>query len=299
MLTFCVVVVYGGLLLVDSTRSGSGAFKAGSYVLLMKIAREFGKDTTRVNAGFVRLQRAAVSITSVKRVLDQQECLLRTSSRTSESLSQLVDPQRRLLQNNCIELNAVRYIAPADIHGTDPMDTFCMKPGQTAVVPLHRVVRVTGLSEGSRMTFMALLARVLQPTSGQVLIPMDAWAVMLPPVPFSQPNLSVHQSLEDIGAPESIVDAIACALDLDPKAQLNRLPPGELQILAIARALLRDPAMLVLVRPLAFVAPQRRRRAHLLLRAWQAGGSKRLVHWLMGTPAPETCTCMNTEGERT
>jgi len=58
---------------------------------------------------------------------------------------------------------------------------------------------------------------------------------------------------------------------------VEELTPGEAQVLSIARAILRDPAVLVLIRPLAYVVPRQRALFRQLLRIWQMGGMPQIM----------------------
>jgi hypothetical protein len=175
---------------------------------------------------------------------------------------------------------------PDECYGVEPLGPLRMNPGEICSIPLGRVVRVSGANEGTMYTFMALVARVVRPTDGigQVLGPMDAWAVMLPSMPYASPPVEVCEALQIAGAPKSLAEAFAFALGLPMGDLTDRLPPGQQQILALARAMLRDPAVLVLVRPFAFVRPHHRSKVQALLRMWQEGGTAQIVSWLMGKP---------------
>eukprot|EP00929_Paragymnodinium_shiwhaense_P078750 TRINITY_DN40845_c0_g1_i1.p1 TRINITY_DN40845_c0_g1~~TRINITY_DN40845_c0_g1_i1.p1 ORF type:complete len:1001 (-),score=89.56 TRINITY_DN40845_c0_g1_i1:130-3132(-) len=269
---YCVIGVYGALLLVDCKRAGNDDFQVGNYVLLLRISKGFEMYTTKINTSLVKLQRAVVSIRRVKAILDKREDVSDIEPQTSLNAS-----HRQL-----IEMRDVRYLPPNKVHGADPMELFFMKRGTSITVPLQRIVRIRAPTEGARTTFMALVSRVLEPTSGTIDIPMDACTIMLPAVPFRQNQLTVVESLCDTGAPTDISEAFARVLELNPLVKVQRLAPGEVQALALAQAMLRDPAKLVLVRPLAFVARSQRRNLQFLLRVWQQGGSERIVQWLRG-----------------
>jgi len=75
---------------------------------------------------------------------------------------------------------------------------------------------------------------------------------------------------------------------------VETLAPGDLQLLAIARAMLRDPEVLVLIRPFAYIASKHRPRLAELLRAWQTGGAERIVECLL----KQQGKCLNVLEER-
>merc|ERR1711862_108542 len=99
-------------------------------------------------------------------------------------------------------------------------------------------------------------------------------------------NMTVREALGLAHMPVLVADRLSAVLGRRPSAWTNRLGAGGAQVITIARTLLRDPAVLVLVRPLAFVVPEERARLRQLLRLWQEGGAARIVQWLTPESAP-------------
>merc|ERR1719468_228489 len=160
-----------------------------------------------------------------------------------------------------------------------------MLKGKVVKIPLFKVVRITGPSEGLRLTFMALVAKVMQPLQGEVRCSPSAWSIMLPPEALgAPPAMKVQEAMALGGNPEHFTSRFATALGLTPSDNVEELTPGELQVLSIARALLRDPAVLVLIRPFAYMVPRQREFFQQLLRIWQMGGM------------PEVMDCFNQQG---
>mmetsp|Transcript_112598 Transcript_112598/g.223848 ORF Transcript_112598/g.223848 Transcript_112598/m.223848 type:complete len:1069 (-) Transcript_112598:50-3256(-) len=275
--------------LVVEKRASDDTFKAGSFVVLLKLTKSYGKYLAKLCNSFVKLQKATVSIDSVKDLLNMP-----THRSFKDSGSHCCHSSHNEVgcHDDCIELRDVRW-EPLD---EDPLSINFMKPlhqpmtnmkplqmlkGRVVKIALNKVVRVTGPSEGMRLTFMALVAKVLRPQQGQVCCSPKAWAVMLPPeAPGAPPGMTVQEAMALGGMPEHLVSRFASALGLAPSDTVDELTPGEKQVLSVARALLRDPAVLVLVRPLAHVVPQQRAGFRRLLRIWQAGGMQQITDWV-------------------
>ena len=90
--------------------------------------------------------------------------------------------------------------------------------------------------------------------AGVVSCPLTKWTVLMPAVPLgSPPGSMVLDALKLVGAPELVALRMARILGLDPESDCDRLAPGEMNALALGRALLRDPEILVFSAPFAFV----------------------------------------------
>lgn len=276
-IAYCLALVWGSCRLVRYEKADNDHFLVGDLALLLKIYSEFGKYLTRLLESVVLLQRSAVAISQVSELLNE------TEHRSLQNDDDLMDPPASMQPaEDRVELQSVAFHVPGTALGAGPMGPLRMRPGSIAAVPLRRLVRVAGAAEEARMTFMALLAGVLQPSEGRVLCPESVWVIMLSPSVVGPPGTTVLEELEGTGTPEKTAASLARVLGLDPSMNTARLAPGHLQVLALARALLRDPELLVAVRPLALVDGPRRARLRALLRLWQAGGAGRLVRWLGG-----------------
>ena len=67
------------------------------------------------------------------------------------------------------------------------------------------------------------------------------------------------------------------ALSLCPDAPVESLTLGESQMLAIGRALLRNPQVLVAIRPMDVLTEGNKVLVGTLLRAWLKGGSRAVM----------------------
>eukprot|EP00811_Abedinium_folium_P019533 NODE_2847_length_2132_cov_8.618454.p1 GENE.NODE_2847_length_2132_cov_8.618454~~NODE_2847_length_2132_cov_8.618454.p1 ORF type:complete len:595 (+),score=191.84 NODE_2847_length_2132_cov_8.618454:83-1786(+) len=270
---YVIVLVMGASKLVVSRREGSNAFKAGSFMLLLKLSLGFGGSLSKLNGSIIKLQRSAVSIQRLMGLLNIDE------HKSLRDLSE-EDAVIESVSTDSIELDGVSFALPKDRLGDEHLGSLRMISEAVFSVPLNNVIRVTGGDEGVMLTFMALIAGVVQPTEGSLTCPKDLRKVMLPPVTMEVPGMTVSQALQLVDADAHIAHRLARALRLDPERMTNRLAPGQLQVLTLLRTLLRDPSLLALARPFAFVVPADRERLRLLLRMWQRGGMAQILHWL-------------------
>jgi ABC-type nitrate/sulfonate/bicarbonate transport system ATPase subunit len=129
----------------------------------------------------------------------------------------------------------------------------------TAQVGERRVVALAGRSGSGKSTLCHLVAGVLRPTSGRLLVggrpaeEVDDWQVRA----FLPQRLAVADELtvvENIALPllvrgrDPAIDHVLRDLDLDGVAQrpATQISLGEQQRVALARALVLDPALIVL-----------------------------------------------------
>eukprot|EP00811_Abedinium_folium_P005135 NODE_1472_length_2464_cov_9.893881.p1 GENE.NODE_1472_length_2464_cov_9.893881~~NODE_1472_length_2464_cov_9.893881.p1 ORF type:complete len:788 (+),score=185.81 NODE_1472_length_2464_cov_9.893881:165-2366(+) len=274
---YVLMLYIGASQLIDSRRDDNKIFLAGSFVMLLKLSKGFGTHLTRVNTSVVKFMRGAVSIAHVSKLLNISE---------HKSLREFATVIAEPLDLHAVVFSKVRFLQPHALQGTEPMGPLRMFAGTALRVPLGSFVRVFGASEGIQMTFMGLVAGIVHPTEGVVSSPNSIRKVMLTPIPIGCPYMTVSEALQTVGAPEHVADRLARVLNLRPSMTTNRLPPGDAQKLAIARVLLRNPQLIALVRPFAFVLPQDRPRLQALLRVWQHGGADLIVRWLSDDAPP-------------
>lgn len=74
-----------------------------------------------------------------------------------------------------------------------------------------------------------------------------------------------------------MAEEFAQLFQLDPQTKLSDLQVGQRQSIAIVLAMFRNPEVLVLDRPLAFLTSRQRQKMLILLSLWQAGGIDALL----------------------
>lgn len=160
-----------------------------------------------------------------------------------------------------------------------------------------RVTGLVGPNGAGKTTLLLMLASLLQPDAGEIRIadvdpvaePQRARALLgwMPDTLGAWPALTVRETLVVTGKLYGMngVDAAARAevllreLDLEPLARsaARVLSRGQKQRLALGRALVHDPAVLLLDEPASGLDPQARVDLRLLLRRLAADGRSILV----------------------
>eukprot|EP00928_Gymnodinium_smaydae_P065296 TRINITY_DN48461_c0_g1_i1.p1 TRINITY_DN48461_c0_g1~~TRINITY_DN48461_c0_g1_i1.p1 ORF type:complete len:800 (+),score=150.43 TRINITY_DN48461_c0_g1_i1:214-2400(+) len=162
-------------------------------------------------------------------------------------------------------------------------------------VPLGRLVHMTASSEGVLTSTLGLMAGVVHVTQpdGEVCgripgvrVPYGLRCVMLAGghagLGATAPTVEDHLSFT--GAPSDLCAALARAAGLIPERETNVLGTGVAQVFALVRAMLIDPDVLCMIKPLALVPCDMQHRMRTLLRAWQSGGGLPHLAELLGVP---------------
>jgi ATP-binding cassette, subfamily C, bacterial CydD len=174
--------------------------------------------------------------------------------------------------------------------------------GVSFVVPAGETVALVGPSGSGKTTAANLLLRFLDPTGGRILVdgaPLatiapDAWRSRVAWVP-QRPTLFHGSVLENLrlGRPHATLDEVweaadkalarSFVADLPEGLETSlgesglRLSAGQARRIALARAFLRDPAVLVLDEPTAELDPETEERLLPALRALRRGRTTLLI----------------------
>merc|ERR1719491_1160377 len=77
---------------------------------------------------------------------------------------------------------------------------------------------------------------------------------------------------------EETLHLLANAFGLVPEQQISQLHPGQLKLISVLQAVLRDPEVLILPNPYALMPAVQRKRVAAMLRVWQScGGTQGLL----------------------
>ncbi|MEU6141751.1 sugar ABC transporter ATP-binding protein [Streptomyces sp. NPDC047081] len=121
---------------------------------------------------------------------------------------------------------------------------------------------LVGENGAGKSTLVRILSGALSPDAGAVRIGKDARIAVVSQELSLFPDLTVRENLFPLGPPRrfGLLDRAAMdraarpvlaelGLDVDPRTELGELPLADQQLTEIARALLRDPGLLILDEP--------------------------------------------------
>jgi hypothetical protein len=279
-ISYCLILLWGAFALYSSRVPGVHAvdMTEGEFVLLSKLFFSIGKYIGRLNLGLVNFLRGEVSLTQVESLLNIKG---RDRFAEADKLQARNECKEHQVPSDSIEISHAKF-TPDKLQGVGPFGKLSLS--SKVSFPLGSLVIVAGTDEAARLSFLAAIAGVISPEEGQVDVPLVAERVMVPPMPFSLAGqLTVAEAFALAGASLSDAQRLAHIFGLDPDQGSEHLPPGSMQLLAVGRALLHDPEVLVLPRPMAYVPAPTRTRIACLLRLWQGcGGVNSLLEYLRG-----------------
>jgi len=259
---------------------------------LIQVFDKFGKYMVKLEGSIISMQKAAVSIRRVSELLSLPE-----QKRLVDELKQAADGAAgaaaisgdqvaltEKLSEDHIILKDVQLNIPPTMDGFGPLSSLKAKTaGKETCLPLGKVIYIKGGSENQRLTFLTLLTQLITPVEGKVWVPKSEWSILLPADAIQLPDCTVKEDFLLTGANEDIACKLAQILGLDPDECHIRLPPGKSAMQALGRSLLRDPTVLVAVRPMSTASPDLRDKIMHLLLAWQlSGGARMLTSLLQG-----------------
>jgi len=270
---YTVILLWASLRLLHARAGLATNFEAGDCVLLIQLFDRFTRYLTKVSDSFVKIQRGAVSIRRVSQFLSLTECrsLFDLAAKDHE-VDHITDP---LAKDGWVELKDVAIKIPTrkDSHGFGPAVDIQQLPGKVLSIPLGKVIFVKGGTEAQHSTFLKLLAGLLRSEApGRVTFPAGQWCVLAPPIAVHITNRKVSDDFELAGASPDAAKALAEAMGLDPSEGLMRMAPGQASMQALGKSMLRDPTVLIAIRPIGSAPLEMREKIMHLLLAWQSSG---------------------------
>eukprot|EP00929_Paragymnodinium_shiwhaense_P084091 TRINITY_DN44946_c0_g1_i3.p1 TRINITY_DN44946_c0_g1~~TRINITY_DN44946_c0_g1_i3.p1 ORF type:complete len:1420 (-),score=271.01 TRINITY_DN44946_c0_g1_i3:124-4383(-) len=323
-ITYCGLLLFGTFALAEYQKYGIGSMEVGTFYALCKIYLVVGKYVGRLGSVFVSMQRAVVSLREIAALLNMPS--QRGRRREAVEWAELLTSEEALPRKaggceehrrcslkamempTCTELSeaagivfddGVCFFRPPHNKRGMLFGEFRLRRG--CALPLGRFVHVSAMNERVICSFLGMAAKIVHPMRldgsecvaglGDPVLraPHGLQMLMVPSVPTGigwSPSSSVMEHLAFAGAPKELCKRLAKCVGLEPKREMYSLSTGASQVLAIAKAILLDPDVLITCRPLALVPDGMRPRVAQLLRLWQAGGGLPYIASLFDLPPP-------------
>eukprot|EP00927_Polykrikos_kofoidii_P043770 TRINITY_DN37864_c0_g1_i1.p1 TRINITY_DN37864_c0_g1~~TRINITY_DN37864_c0_g1_i1.p1 ORF type:complete len:1459 (-),score=173.83 TRINITY_DN37864_c0_g1_i1:364-4392(-) len=314
------MLLFGVFAFIEHEVYGIGAMEVGTFYALCKIYIDVGKYARRLSGVFVSMEAAVVSLREISALLNQtDQQVQRHNARAwagfcqsyacteSGQVAAMSSTVRRSVQIVTKKLEASQITFEAGMCFLRPSDKKIgsifgeFRLTRACVIELGRFTCVHGSNERIVCSFLGLCAQVLHHTgptgelprisdednveeSPGVIIPYGLRMMMvstLPPVMCAAAP-TIMEQLSSTHASEALCTALVECVGLDPLCRTPNLSHGDAHVFSIAKALLTDPDVLCIFRPLALVPCDIRPRIAMLLRLWQRGGGIAAIAKLFG-----------------
>mmetsp|Transcript_9461 Transcript_9461/g.17360 ORF Transcript_9461/g.17360 Transcript_9461/m.17360 type:complete len:1001 (-) Transcript_9461:21-3023(-) len=265
-IAYMTIFIWGAFALTADRNNDkeTAQLTSGEYSVLLAIYSKTGSYLCKLNDSMVLLFRGQVSLYRVQKLLNE--------GASEFDPPDVVDPSK-------IELSNILY------ESEGYFGTVRMIPGKPLSFPLGSFVRLYGNNEKAILSFLAVMGKVATPSSGYVGVPGWCSVVMSGEMP-AQPTgcLTVQEEIKLVGAcDDTQAHRLARVFGLRPSDGSDDLLPGDAKSLDLLKMMLRDPDVLILARPFAFMPRAQRPQIVTLLRLWQrCGGAEALKEWMSG-----------------
>jgi len=293
--TYCLMLLFGTFALIEYRRFGIGAMEVGTLYALWKIYTNVGKYMGNLVGVSVKMQGAVVSVRRLSALLNMKD---QRSMRGHVKQWTDVGRDRQSIEKWWSEVGQERDIV-LQKGTTFVRPHHCKEGAQFAElmitkelrVPLGRVVLVSAGHEGILMSVLGLVAQVIQPEDdeGRVRVPQGVRCLMPPVVAVGSALMAetVGEELALTGVNPAFCEALAQAVGLDPRVGNTVLSIGQSQVLHIIKALLIDPDVMCLMRPMTLVPYELAPSMAMLLRVWQGCGGAPGLASVLGVQGPQ------------
>ncbi|CAK9115383.1 unnamed protein product [Durusdinium trenchii] len=276
-LAYISVLVLGAKSLLENRELGSSDFQSGDFVFQLKIFSSFGKYLVKIVQSFIKMYSASVGLQQFAEIMNWPE----------RSLSQSTKEGRVMHDVTTSEIIFETEAEDEDQGRALPLVPLSRVVRKALRIPLGRVVRVTSQRERYLLNFLYQVSELKAPRRGKVRRPQGVRITFIPAVALHTPHATVLEELKaDVEKHPEVLKRLLMMFEWDPDETLEELQAGQLQAIALILAMLSNPDVLVLDRPLAFLTTEQRQKILLLLSLWQEGGLEALLASLK--PKPES-----------
>lgn len=314
-LALALLIFFGGLQIINGHQLGSGFFFDMAAGMMPMTWMLLGTDSMMASMGMASGTALAAGTLAafalfVKRMLNPVRDLANQMGQASD----IAASARRMLDVLDLEEEQSGTGTLPPVEGAVDIDdvTFAYGEGPTVLhgISLHaepgQHIGIVGTSGAGKSTLMQLLVRLYSPTSGTVridghdltgissasvrsqvlLVTQEAQlfdGTVAENILFGRPGATEEQVVEAataVGADE-VISGLSDGYRTRVGERGSRLSVGERQIIALARAMLADPRVIVLDEAISSVDPDRQRLVFAAIRRLLEGRTAIVVaHWL-------------------
>lgn len=320
----CFMLLFGILALIDYRRFGVGTMEVGTYYALCKIYLNVVKHVGTVCRMLVGLNTGVVSLRKFATLLNMSDH--RSKRLDAQDWGRCLNLNRRAdlyiaaddNGDDCTRSTGLVVGCPKDKKSTGMhiclQDGLCfvrphystrggnfasLKIETGCMIPLGSIVFVSGRNEKVLSSFIGLVSQVVHPTDPRggdvgvndptVIVPHGLHILTIPEVPFGAESVAslVLDELMVTGAARELCIALAECVGIAADTHTSGLSIGWTQIICILKAILTDPDILCMFRPLSLVPHDIRSRLAKLLRFWHRGSGLPGIAENLGVQLPQ------------